>query len=281
VAAARSGESSNKMEDSVRKDIRTCGQCEYTGSRTSLRRHVQSKHEFIRYPCDQCEKTFGRPAELRKHVASIHDQVKYPCDLCSYAATVPFSLKKHKETIHEGRVKNFVCDQCDYRAYAQVNLIKHMEARHQGIRYPCDLCEFQATQPAGLRKHMDRHNKGKYKCGMCDFGTMTFSQLTKHTRLTHTGIHYSCDHCDKSYDSTKSLYQHKRRKHPIEKSSKHEIKISYKNADDELDGGMAKEEESEDDGPFQFLDTVLTEETDEYQENGMDENCIKKEFDDS
>ena len=44
---------------------------------------------------------------------------------------------------------------------------------------------------------------------------------------------------------------------------------------------MAKEEESEDDGPFQFLDTVLTEETDEYQENGMDENCIKKEFDDS
>ena len=45
---------------------------------------------------------------------------------------------------------------------------------------------------------------------------------------------------------------------------------------------MVKGEESDDDhDPFQFLATVLTEETDEYNKNTVDNNCIKEEFDDS
>ena len=45
--------------NSKKKDVRSCDQCDYTGSRTALYRHKQSKHEGIRYPCDQCIYTAG------------------------------------------------------------------------------------------------------------------------------------------------------------------------------------------------------------------------------
>ena len=37
------------------KDIYPCDKCEYTGPKQGVRRHIQSKHKGIRFPCDQCE----------------------------------------------------------------------------------------------------------------------------------------------------------------------------------------------------------------------------------
>ena len=38
-----------------RVDSDQCDQCEYTGSRAAVKHHKESKHDGIRYPCDQCE----------------------------------------------------------------------------------------------------------------------------------------------------------------------------------------------------------------------------------
>ena len=79
------------------RDIYPCDQCEYTGSRDSLRKHKQSMHEGIRYSCDQCEYAGSRDA-LRKHKKSVHEGIRFPCDQCEYAATQSGMLKTHKES---------------------------------------------------------------------------------------------------------------------------------------------------------------------------------------
>ena len=84
------------------KNVYSCDQCEYTGSRTALHKHKQSKREGIRYPCDQCEYAATRQGDLKKHKNSKHEGIRFPCDQCEYSATVQDSLKKHKQSIHEG-----------------------------------------------------------------------------------------------------------------------------------------------------------------------------------
>ena len=42
----------------------------------------------------------SRKSTLKTHIASIHEGIKYPCDLCTYAATQKSALKRHMRTIH-------------------------------------------------------------------------------------------------------------------------------------------------------------------------------------
>ena len=41
-------------------------------SRQDLRRHIQSKHEGLRYACNQCEYQASYNSDLRKHIQSQH-----------------------------------------------------------------------------------------------------------------------------------------------------------------------------------------------------------------
>ena len=47
---------------------------------------------------------------LKTHKKSKHEVVKYPCDQFDYAATTTTGLKKHKESKHEGI--RYPGDQC-------------------------------------------------------------------------------------------------------------------------------------------------------------------------
>ena len=92
--------------------------------------HKKSKHEGIRYPCDQCDHAAITLANLKHHKESKHEGIRYPCDQCEYAATKPSDLKLHKQSLHEG------------------------------IRYPCDQCEYASTQHSYLKFHKkSRHSK--------------------------------------------------------------------------------------------------------------------------
>ena len=54
--------------DEESNDIHPCGQCEYTGSRVAVRIHKQSKHERIRYPCNQCDFAATTAGHLTVHI---------------------------------------------------------------------------------------------------------------------------------------------------------------------------------------------------------------------
>ena len=47
------------------------------------------------YPCDRCEYTTYSKSCLRKHIENKHERVRYYCDQCDYAATTLPALKIH------------------------------------------------------------------------------------------------------------------------------------------------------------------------------------------
>ena len=47
-----------------------------------LKRHIESIHEGVKYPCNQCDKQFTEQGNLTKHVQAKHEGVKYACNQC-------------------------------------------------------------------------------------------------------------------------------------------------------------------------------------------------------
>ena len=55
-------------------------QCEYAAMEAgALKKHVESKHEEVRYPCPQCVYVGNKSSSLKKHVKNKHEEVRYPC----------------------------------------------------------------------------------------------------------------------------------------------------------------------------------------------------------
>ena len=54
-----------KICSTLKKPKHQCNECSFITTRASyLKRHIEAKHEDIRYPCDQCEYSSTRAFEL-------------------------------------------------------------------------------------------------------------------------------------------------------------------------------------------------------------------------
>ena len=172
-------------------DTFPCDLCNYfCASQQVLKRHMEAKHEGIRYPCDQCEYSATQISHLKRHKKGKHEGIRYPCDQCEYTATRISLLKEHKKAKHEGI--RYPCDLCEYSATQMSNLKKHKEARHEGIRYPCDQCEYSATEMSKLKKHKEAKHEGiRYPCDQCEYRGTRMDDLKRHKKTKHDGIRYS------------------------------------------------------------------------------------------
>ena len=65
-----------------------------------MKNHKRSKHEGIRYPCDQCDYVGNYASNLKLHKRSTHEGIRYLCDQCENAATQHSDLKSHKKAKH-------------------------------------------------------------------------------------------------------------------------------------------------------------------------------------
>jgi len=63
--------SSTKQKQSHR-EVYSCDQCEFTGSKSGLKYHRESVHEGVRYPCDQCEYVATQLSSLKRHTKRKH-----------------------------------------------------------------------------------------------------------------------------------------------------------------------------------------------------------------
>ena len=107
--------------------------------------------------CPECGKVFTTKYNLQKHIQSKHEGIKYPCNHCDYQATQQCSLKNHMQSKHEG-IK-YPCYECDYQATTQLNLNRHIQSQHEGIKYPCDQCDYQGTTQGNLNRHIQSSHK--------------------------------------------------------------------------------------------------------------------------
>ena len=123
------------------KNVYPCDQCKYSGSRTSLYRHKQSKHEGIRYPCDHCDFTATTLQNVKKHILTNH--IKFVCDLCDTA--VEFKtlglLRRHIHLVHTRKGAG-IDKETEDRTVSNVELFKQDKDGKavDSLKYPGQVC---------------------------------------------------------------------------------------------------------------------------------------------
>ena len=91
--------------------------------------------------CPDCGKVFTKRNTMLKHyrikhIQSYHESIKYPCNQCDYEFTSQCSLKRHIQSQHE--CIKYPCNQCDYQGATKGSLQAHIQSKHEGIKYPCN-----------------------------------------------------------------------------------------------------------------------------------------------
>ena len=76
--------------------------------------------EWDTYPCDEFK--YETASILRRHKGSKHDHLRYSCDECEYAAKTAWNLNCHKESKHEW--VQYPCDESEYAANQAGGVLK-------------------------------------------------------------------------------------------------------------------------------------------------------------
>ena len=144
----------------------SCDQCGHQSTTPgNLRRHIQIKHEGVKFQCDQCLFQANRKDRLKEHVNNTHSaSLKsllsaatecYSCKYCDKKLSTKAGIQQHVQKAHNE--SKFPCDQCSHQASSTSNLRRHIKVKHEGVKYECDQCEYKAPTKYGLKDH--KHNK--------------------------------------------------------------------------------------------------------------------------
>jgi predicted RNA-binding Zn-ribbon protein involved in translation (DUF1610 family) len=151
----------------------------------SATQNGKSKHESVRYQCDQCDYKASQQSNLTTHKKAMHEGVRYTCDQCGFTATQQSSLSTHKNAKHDG--EKYSCDECHYKATTSGNLISHKQVKHEGVKYDCPQCDHKSTTKRNLTSHIEReHDRNvEYFCDLCGAKCNNKGSLTRHRRSVH------------------------------------------------------------------------------------------------
>ena len=103
----------NKEND--KKEIRYCQLCEYqTHARTSLRAHIKSVHEGVRYPCDQCNYESTTAGNLNSHIIAKHQDDILRCEDCGFVTRWRQVFYTHRKSHDQNGGFKYPCAQWTY-----------------------------------------------------------------------------------------------------------------------------------------------------------------------
>ena len=111
------------------KDMWTCSQCDYYSARKIyLKRHIQVKHEGMKYDCKKCDNQYATIEKLKHHVKSVHEGLKFTCNECNFQFTRRDSLTYHTKSQHESMKLD--CSKCNYQCVNKDSLKQHVKTYH-------------------------------------------------------------------------------------------------------------------------------------------------------
>ena len=103
-------------------------------------------------------------------------------------------------------VKNLNCSQCNNKYSSAKSLYCHFQLKHKGeYKYVCKQCGRKFLNKHHLGTHV-RHHIGilNFQCNICRHKFAQNPLLTHHLLSEH-GKKFKCDHCSRTYGSTKAL----------------------------------------------------------------------------
>lgn len=186
-----------------------------------LGQHRRSVHNL--FPCDLCNKFYGRTSHLWKHVNRVHKGHKdVTCRFCSKTSASREHLAAHIAKIHryEPEVKDSLmmmpqpmvnsvggnstlvtqsneeegvlhfCEKCNKSFHKRYLLRRHMKGCQNYRKDPgalltrCRACERIFKDRASLQKHLENHHR-TYECHLCKETVTSKINIMTHNRVNH------------------------------------------------------------------------------------------------
>ena len=164
------------------------------------------------FPCDLCNKCYGRTSHLWKHVNRVHKgHEDVTCRYCMKTSASKDHLAAHiakihryepdsrldiisstnykQTTIDEGEGVHH-CDKCNKGFHKRYLLRRHMKGCQNYRKDPgalltrCRACERIFKDRASLQKHIENHHS-EYTCHLCDETVISKLGIMTHNRLKH------------------------------------------------------------------------------------------------
>ena len=105
---------------STKEAFYECKKCPYKCKvKKSLKTHVMTKHEGVKFPCDKCPFVANNKETRYRHNLTEHRDLTFECVVCDKKFADLNTLRKHKKYTHEGL--NFKCENCEYQGSTKQN----------------------------------------------------------------------------------------------------------------------------------------------------------------
>ena len=185
------------------------------------RNHERTCLFELRFPCNQCDKTFVSTRNLSDHVKQIHDEEKsafrYECPHCPGKKFFKKSnYESHMISHKDGKeVERHPCDECN-QTFKRIRTLKaHKKHKHSDSKttYLCKECGKYLESYTGYRQHLAQHGapvyiKRNYSCKICEKSFRAPADLKIHEAV-HTKLKkYTCDICNIGFTQKSSLKDH-------------------------------------------------------------------------
>lgn len=217
----------------------SCEQCPELSFTTldSLCNHRRIAHNL--FPCDLCNKFYGRTSHLWKHVNRVHKgHADVTCPYCAKTSASRDHLAAHIAKIHRfmpimGRdnqncvtskslnVEDGVlhyCEKCNKGFHKRYLLRRHMKGCQNYRKDPgalltrCRACERIFKDRASLQKHIENHHS-TYTCHLCNETITSKLGIMTHNRVNHMDHpDLTCDQpsCKKLFRTKEDLESHRK-----------------------------------------------------------------------
>ncbi|KAK9297961.1 hypothetical protein QLX08_008492 [Tetragonisca angustula] len=226
----------NKIDGRMRETELSCELCadlKFT-SLEKLCNHRRIVHGL--FPCDLCNKCYGRTSHLWKHVNRVHKgHEDVTCPYCLKTSASKDHLATHISKIHryepdsrkDGKdsrqfkteeVSLHYCEKCNKGFHKRYLLRRHMKGCQNYRKDPgalltrCRACERIFKDRASLQKHIENHHS-TYTCHLCNetitskLGIMTHNRV-KH--MDHPDLTCNFGSCRKLFRTKEDLESHRK-----------------------------------------------------------------------
>jgi len=130
------------------------------------------------------------------------------CNFCNYIVnTAQYKYKakmhRHVEIIHDNITK-YKCDYCHWAFNRRTDAMHHIvNIHHEKRPFKCNLCDYSTVTISDLNKHKKFHSLEKpHKCEKCSFAAYAKHTIKRHHRKVHENLtnykRYQCKFCDRS-----------------------------------------------------------------------------------
>ena len=196
----------------------TCLKCNKMISKTNsvqyIYLHMQSCYLETVNSCERCGKQFENKYTLAIHVKNVHNESPAECPECGKTFKNSHTLNAHM-VVHKNDRKRFHCDLCKSDYGTKQALKNHVMRAHEGQDFKthqCSTCGKKFESNARLLQHVNTKHNESFKgvtCDICQKTYMSEKTLETHKRLVHEKIRdYVCEICAKSFQTPAYLKHH-------------------------------------------------------------------------